>query len=104
MTLTRSAPIQIATIEAASRRAEIRQADMAPCANALVNRAHDLLGIVFQELLDALRIHSCNVEIRGMMHMHRPCDAAVSVDHAPESRGGAGGHDHFALVNPGDHI
>jgi hypothetical protein len=43
---------------------------MAPGANALVNRTHDLPGIVFQELLDALRIHSCNVEIRGMMHVH----------------------------------
>jgi hypothetical protein len=26
-----------------------------------------------------------------MMHMHRPCDAAVSFDHAPESRGGPAG-------------
>ena len=57
MALTRSAPIQIATIEAASRRAEIRQADMAPCANALLRldeHRKDLVENLDGRLLQAL--------------------------------------------------
>lgn len=93
-------------IEAASRRAELRQADMAPGANALVNRAHDLFGVVFQELLDTLRIHSRNIKVRRMVNVNRAHAGRVR---GPRYQplcpwGNPGRDDHFAAMGLDDHV
>jgi len=89
-----------------SRGAELRQPNMRTRPYALIDRAHDLLGIVFQELLDTLRIHSSNIEIRGMMYVHRAYAGRVgSAGHdalCPWRH--AGGDDHLAAMRLHDHV
>jgi len=60
-------------------------------ANAFIDRAQDLFGIVLEELPDTVAIHGLNIEVQSMMDMHRSGDAIATFHHIAESCSGPAG-------------
>ena len=80
---------------------------MRACANAVIDRAQDLLAVVFEELLHPSGVNRLNIEVRGMMNMDhaaRDSPAGPPSERAAERFRWPGRHDHFALVDLRHHI